>query len=362
MNKPDVKIFVVCHKDCYVPDLPFLKPIQVGTALSSTMLPNMLHDNEGDNISDKNKQYCELTAQYWAWKNIDADYYGFFHYRRYFSFNKETLKEDDYGNIELKSLSDINIDLLGLNSEIPDTVSKYDVVTVRKRNINILREKAGQKKKNNHEEYDSNDFQHIEDLDKALTILYKKYPEFKTSAEKYMKDTYAYECNMFIMKKDLYLEYCNWLFDILFELEKELDLTYYNIEENRVFGFIAERLFGIFYTYLNDNRDIKSLELQKALIKNTDPYARINRLGDQYIPIVLAANNKFVPYLATMMESLMDNSDKGRCYDIIILHRDISEDNQRKVLKQASKYNNYSVRFADVKRYFDDKDLFVDQH
>ena len=44
----------------------------------------MLHDDEGDNISNKNKTYCELTAQYWAWKNMEADYYGFFHYRRYF--------------------------------------------------------------------------------------------------------------------------------------------------------------------------------------------------------------------------------------------------------------------------------------
>lgn len=45
-------------------------------------------DNEGDNISGKNPDYCELTAQYWAWKNIDCDYYGFFHYRRYLTFHR----------------------------------------------------------------------------------------------------------------------------------------------------------------------------------------------------------------------------------------------------------------------------------
>ena len=61
---PDIKIYVVCHKPSYVPENPYLYPIQVGTALNGTKLPGMRHDDEGDNISQKNKTYCELTAQY----------------------------------------------------------------------------------------------------------------------------------------------------------------------------------------------------------------------------------------------------------------------------------------------------------
>lgn len=67
-KEPKIKIYVVCHKPSYVPENPYLYPIQVGTALSKSPLEGMLHDNEGDNISDRNKSYCELTAQYWAWK------------------------------------------------------------------------------------------------------------------------------------------------------------------------------------------------------------------------------------------------------------------------------------------------------
>ena len=59
----------------------------------------MLHDDEGENISDKNPMYCELTAQYWAWKNLDADYYGFCHYRRYFNFSDTVYEEDPWGNV-----------------------------------------------------------------------------------------------------------------------------------------------------------------------------------------------------------------------------------------------------------------------
>ena len=87
MNK--IKILVSAHKDVYVPENILLQPIQAGAALAEKRLPGMLHDDEGQQISGKNKAYCELTVQYWAWKNLEADYYGFFHYRRYLDFSKE---------------------------------------------------------------------------------------------------------------------------------------------------------------------------------------------------------------------------------------------------------------------------------
>ncbi len=79
----DIKLFVCCHRPEKVPKHPLLYPIQVGAALSEVRFPEFLYDDTGENISEKNRSYCELTAQYWAWKNVRADYYGFFHYRRY---------------------------------------------------------------------------------------------------------------------------------------------------------------------------------------------------------------------------------------------------------------------------------------
>ena len=71
------KIYVACHKDFYIPESEVLFPIQVGAALAPSRFDNMLHDDVGDNISKKNRSYCELTAQYWAWKNDDSDYVVF---------------------------------------------------------------------------------------------------------------------------------------------------------------------------------------------------------------------------------------------------------------------------------------------
>ena len=80
---PDIRIFVSCHKAFPVPEGGLLYPVHVGAALADQRLDGYIRDDSGENISRLNRRYCEMTGQYWAWKNADADYYGFFHYRRY---------------------------------------------------------------------------------------------------------------------------------------------------------------------------------------------------------------------------------------------------------------------------------------
>ena len=83
MNK--VKILVACHKPAKVYQDDVYKPIQVGKALHPDLDLGYITDATGDNISSKNGNYSELTAQYWAWKNLkDVEYIGLCHYRRYF--------------------------------------------------------------------------------------------------------------------------------------------------------------------------------------------------------------------------------------------------------------------------------------
>ena len=83
-RKPEnIMIYIACHKLYYIPSIDFLKGIQVGAALNNKRFIGMLADDIGENISNLNKSYCELTAQYWIWKNYKSDIVGFFHYRRY---------------------------------------------------------------------------------------------------------------------------------------------------------------------------------------------------------------------------------------------------------------------------------------
>lgn len=86
MNQIKVKILVACHKPDTVYSDDVYIPIHVGRAVSKFKeeMTYMIGDDTGDNISKKNPYYCELTAQYWAWKNLDCEYVGLCHYRRYF--------------------------------------------------------------------------------------------------------------------------------------------------------------------------------------------------------------------------------------------------------------------------------------
>ena len=97
---PVIKLFVSSHeKDVAFPDCPLIEPIQVGAALATEHFPGMIGDDTGDNISELNRSFCELTAQYWAWKNCDADYYGFMHYRRYFLFTDERFYTNHFADV-----------------------------------------------------------------------------------------------------------------------------------------------------------------------------------------------------------------------------------------------------------------------
>ena len=98
-QSPVIKLFVSAHRPAAFPSGGSILPIQVGAENASELFENTLHDNEGENISALNPMYCELTAQYWAWKNADADYYGFCHYRRYFDFTDVEHRQNDYGEI-----------------------------------------------------------------------------------------------------------------------------------------------------------------------------------------------------------------------------------------------------------------------
>ena len=60
-----------------------------------------------------------------------------------------------------------------------------------------------------------------------------------------MRSTKGHRFNMFLMRSDLLDAYCNWLFPVLFDLEDRLDITDYSEYDERVFGFVAERLLDV---------------------------------------------------------------------------------------------------------------------
>lgn len=213
-----VKILVATHKEYRMPQDKIYMPVQVGRAISSTVLDNFTGDDTGDNISGKNKNYCELTCLYWAWKNLDSEYIGLSHYRRHFaeSSGKDKWQRILTGETCAKMLAD------------------KPVILPKKRDYYI--ETTYQQYVHAHNK---------QDLDKTEEILREFYPEYMDAYNRVMKSTKGHRFNMFVMRKDIFDAYCEWLFDVLFRLEGCLDISGYSPNDQRVFGFVSERLLDV---------------------------------------------------------------------------------------------------------------------
>ena len=221
----DIKIIIALHKPYWVPADPVYLPLHVGREGKQDI--GFRGDNSGDNISDKNATFCELTGLYWAWKNLEADYIGLVHYRRYF-----TRKE--VRNVKAKKDQILRMD------EWVNSLSSHPVVVADKRNYYI--------------ETNRSHYNHAHPsigLDETERIIQERYPEYSTAFTTVMNRTWAHMFNMFVMRRDLFDAYCQWMFAVLFELEKRLDVSAFDAYNRRVFGFVGERLLDV---WLEKNR------------------------------------------------------------------------------------------------------------
>lgn len=358
----NIKILIACHKETDYVKNDIFEPIQVGCENTKLRLPNMLHDNEGDNISKLNPSYCELTAQYWAWKNIDADYYGFCHYRRYFSFSDKNYQEDPYGNIIEKCLEKTVLEKYGLDDteKIRNMVENYDVITTTRKDIR----KMPGKFKSVAEQYKAAKLLHGKDLDTVLDIIDEKYPEYSKAAHAHCEGHVTSFCNMYILKKSIFYAYCEWMFDILGEFCKRTDMSKYSTEALRTPGHLSERLWGIFYLHLlEQNPNLKTKELQCVLLERNNPQdALCPAFSEKSVPVVFAANDTFVPMFAASFQSLIDHCSEDYNYDVVLLNSDITEDNKKLLMNMVNGKQNISLRFFDVTRLVVNYNLKANAH
>lgn len=241
-----VKIFVVTHKP--VPPLvnDLYQTIRVNPKSGETIIDSVLIDNTGDHISNKNENYCELTAAYWIFKNYnDAEYVGLCHYRRYFnlyknplSFSPSTQKRISLDKFKASTL--FKTPSFQQEKRIKKILKKYDVILPIHYSVG-----HDGKKVSLSENYAIG--HRKEDFDLTKQIIVEKYPEYEDSITTYLDNSSRfYVANMFIASKSIFDDYYNWLFDILFELERRIEIPTDNYQK-RIFGFISERLTAMYF-------------------------------------------------------------------------------------------------------------------
>lgn len=263
---PEIKLLVSCHRPFPVPEHPLLAPIQVGTALSGERFPGFLHDDDGENISGKNRSYCELTAQYWAWKNLRADYGGFFHYRRY--LYPDTGAKRPY-RIESTPTPEL-LNRLGYD-RFSDLIGQYDLILPKGENMHLpVRE-----------HYASAPFHHRKDLELMETLIRERCPDYVPAMEKYLSGTECYFGNIFIAGWAVFEDYCGWLFPLLEEFDRRADTAGYSPQELRVEGYLAERLLGVWATH---HRELRQLKLPRVHFIEDPAQRRKKRLVNFLLP------------------------------------------------------------------------------
>lgn len=226
-------VYVITHKPfAYLDGLPkgYL-PMMVG-ANHNQNTKHYLADNTLDNISDKNGEYCELTGLYWIWKNSKAANVGLAHYRRYFYSRSIGGRFTMYAyqllmGKHVHPVSEERLDAL---------LTKYDWIVAHPENEGgkDLWDQFGQAN-------------YIKDMEHTREAIQKLSPQYLAAFDETMHSGSGRMSpyNMFYTTKRNLDEYAEWLFSILFKVEQHTDMTGYTPYQQRLYGFLSERLLNV---------------------------------------------------------------------------------------------------------------------
>lgn len=193
-----------------------------------------LHDSDGISISEKNYCYSELTAMYWLWKNSKDSIKGICHYRRFFGISDR----DDIYSFENVKKNDLINNVI--NEETVEKILKtYDIITIkpyRPYPLNGLE--------------DLREYCYKSDIDSMTQIITDFYPDYYDSYIDTLNSKNLYYYNMLIASNSVFDSYCKWLFDVLEKIENITDISNYDAQHKRIYGYLSELLLN---TYIKKN-------------------------------------------------------------------------------------------------------------
>lgn len=203
--------------NCQIPS--YMIPIQAGAALTDVRVADVV-DCEGDHISSRNGNYSELTVLYWIWKNVVKNdlnrkdkYFGLAHYRRFLMVGETELRKIQAGNVDV---------VLPFPMPYEPSIEAH------------------------HERYLSEEiWNHVR------TAIHEVDPEYEKVYEIILNQSYMYNYNISIAKGNVFVEYCEWLFKILFRVEQLYDPNGIR-QPNRYMGYVAETLTTLYFMSRKD--------------------------------------------------------------------------------------------------------------
>lgn len=229
-RKIDCKIYVVTHKEYNVLKDEIYKPICVGNQYQNKCFYT---EHSGDNISYLNDQLNECTALYWIWKNMNSEYVGLNHYRRYF-YNNEV---KDCANYLMKDKI-IEIFEDGYDFILPEM--KKMSYSVLENITRAIGEELGNQA-----------------LRIIRLLLEERQPGYIEAFRYVMSATTFYRCQMFVTNRKQFEAYCSWLFSFLIDAAEQLDVSDRDVHHKRTMGYFAETMLTVWLL----EQDVKVKEL-----------------------------------------------------------------------------------------------------
>lgn len=199
-----------------IPD--YVQPIQVGAALTDRKIADV-RDDSGCNISAKNRNYCELTATYYAWKNCKAAYKGLCHYRRIFDVSTQQLTSF------LKENPDVDVILPYPTVFYPDIRSQH-AYCINHTDWNAMRQ-----------------------------ALQEVAPDYYAEFDVVFGEHYFYNYNMLIAKEAVFNDYCQFMFSVLERVE-QLTVPKGWERADRFAGYLGENLTTLYFRKNRNNLKI----------------------------------------------------------------------------------------------------------
>ncbi|UFS68001.1 DUF4422 domain-containing protein [Paracoccus denitrificans] len=222
------RILIAYHAPHPVLAGPCLMPIHVGRAGAGTVLPDMAGDDTGDNISALNPEYCELTAHYWAWKNLPCTGpVGLMHYRRLFDFT---------GRLNAHFHAERYLPDFDAAAYRADVAARFAspagplLIVPRPARLSLplgLHYRV---------------FHHGHDLAVLRAVVAERHPHFRPDLDRALRSNRFVMGNMFVMSRPVFDHYSALLFDILAETRARLKMHERDGYQRRYLGFLAERI------------------------------------------------------------------------------------------------------------------------
>lgn len=319
MSKPNIKILVSCHKPVCTPDSDLYLPVHVGS-LGKETIPGCQRDDCGENISDRNFTFCEMSGQYWAWKNLEADYVGQCHYRRFFYFGEKKCESNDHAQIEDKCLSSLSINKYQLANEalIRDCVEKVDLIRAPYWDVRGVPTPCGPKK-TIRDHMCAYGLVTQAELDHMVDICKLVQPDYVDELVAYLNGSKYLGYNCFVMKKSLFNDLCAFEFSILQQFDSEYDYENRTTTHKRICGYLGEILYSVFVAHVS-KRGIKIAERPLVFFDET-PAPLIHVTADgQTIDIVWRYVESTPVKFSVGLASLIRQLNPSRHYRLTLIH------------------------------------------